>query len=60
MQNGHLFKGRSGWRKETPAWGDVSGKLHPMIKLIWALREEQGTESRKQADENILGEGRGA
>ena len=45
--NGRFFKDRSGWRKEMPKWTDVSGKLHQKVELIWVLKGEQGTGSRK-------------
>lgn len=52
MQNRHLpignfFKDRSVRRKEMSRWMDVPGQFHQKVKLMWILKDEQGTESRK-------------
>ena len=35
-------------------WMDVPGQFHQKAKLMQILKDEQGTESRKQTDEKIL------
>lgn len=62
MQNRHLpsgnfFKDRSVWRKEMSRWMNVPGQFHQKVKLMWILKDEQGTQSRKQTDEKILSRG---
>lgn len=63
MQNRHLpsgnfFKDRSVWRTEMSRWMNVPGQFHQKVKLMWVLKDEQGTQSRKQTDEKILSRGK--
>ena len=47
LPSGNFFKDRSVWRKEMSRWMDVPGQFHQKAKLMWILKDEQGTENRK-------------